>query len=212
MNLVIALTKRSTKLFDKHPLFSIKQPLTWPFNVKSGEKIGKRRFLGFWVKSLSSINLIWYMCLHQARRKIKAVLNDFNAYLVLQNDDNWLSWKWQHMQRYISVIKAMRTLRIKWTKRKVMKISGQWWPRWIGFKLYVRYFKHATTICCLSSLNWSGTRSRGLDIGQVLCCTSIDQYYIWRGGEEGEYTGFQVTGMIKWGQKSQSKKNPWTKN
>ena len=26
------------------------------------------------------------MCLHQARRKIKAVLNDFNAYLVLQND------------------------------------------------------------------------------------------------------------------------------
>ena len=25
-------------------------------------------------------------------------------------------------------------------------------------------------------------------------------------GGEGEYTGFQVTGMIKWGQKSQSKK------
>ena len=145
------------------------------------------------------------MCLHQVRRKIKTVLNDFNAYLVLKNDDNWPSWKWQHMQCYISVIKAMRTLRIKWAKRKFMNISRQWWPRWIGFKLYVRYFKHATTICCLSSLNWPGTRSRGLDIGQVLCCTSIDQYYIRRGGE-GEFTGFQVTGMIKWGQKWQSKK------
>jgi len=82
-----------------------------------------------------------------------------------------------HAMLYISVIKAMRTLRIKWAKRKVMKISGQWWPRWIGFKLYVRYCKHATTVCCLSSLNWSGMRSRGLDIGQVLCCTSIDQDY-----------------------------------
>ena len=46
VNLVIALIKRSTKLFDKHPLFSIKQwlPLTWPFNVKSGEKIAKGDF------------------------------------------------------------------------------------------------------------------------------------------------------------------------
>ena len=185
MNLVIALIKRSTKLFDKHPLFSIKQPLTWPFNVKSGEKIGKKRFLGFWVKSLSSINLIWYMCLHQERRKIRTVLNDFNAYLVLQNDDNWPSWKWQHMQCYISVIKAMMTLRIKWAKIKVMKISGQWWPRSIGFKLYVRYFKCATTICCLSSLNWPAMRSRRLDIGQVLCCTSMDQDYILGVGKGG---------------------------
>ena len=125
------------------------------------------------------------MCLHQARRKIKTVLNDFNAYLVLQNDDNWPSWKWQHMQFHISVIKAMRTLRIKWAKRKVMKISGQWWLRLIGFKLYVRYFKHATTICCLSSLNRPAMRSRGLDIGHVFCCTSIDQDYILGVGKGG---------------------------
>ena len=114
---------------------------------------------------------------------LNVYLNDFNASLVLQNDDNWPSWKWLHMQCYISVIKAMRTLRIKWAKRKFMNISGQWWPRWTGFKLYVRYFKHATTICCLSSLNWPAMRSRGLDIGQVLCCTSIDQDYIQ--GREG---------------------------
>ena len=95
--------------------------------------------------------------------------------------------KWQHMQSYISVIKAMRTLRIKWAKRKVMKISGQWWPRWIGFKLYVSYFKYATTICCLSSLNCPAMRSwsRGLDIGHVLYCTSIDQDYIPGGGGGG---------------------------
>ena len=114
---------------------------------------------------------------------------------------NWPSWKWQHMQRYISVIKAMMTLRIKWAKIKVMKISRQWWPRSIGFKLYVRYFKCATTICCLSSLNWPAMRSRRLDIGQVLCCTSMDQDYIlgvgrgvfWTSSNRDDQMGAKIT-------------------
>ena len=53
---------------------------------------------------------------------------------------------------------------------------------------------------------WPAMRSRQLDIGHVLCCTSIDQDYILGVGGGGGYTGFQGTGMIKWGQKSQSKK------
>ena len=35
---------------------------------------------------------------------------------------------------------------------------------------------------------------------------------LYPGGGEGGYSGLQVTGMIKWGQKPQSKKNPWTNN
>ena len=48
-------------------------------------------------------------------------------------------------------------------------------------------------------------RSRGLDFGQVLCCTSMDQDYI-LGVGKGGILDFKLTGMIKWGQKSQSKK------
>ena len=32
------------------------------------------------------------------------------------------------------------------------------------------------------------------------------------GGGGGGYSGFQVTGMIEWGQKSKPKKTPWDSN
>ena len=111
----------------------------------------------------------------------------------------------------ISVIKAMMTLRIKWAKNKSYE----------DIRTMMAEVNRVQVICQIFQVRNNNLlfvlfemTSHEVKTGRHWPSSLLHFHRprLYPGGGEGGYSGFQVTGMIKWGQKSQSKKNPWTKN